>query len=135
MVYPAALAKIGNTVRKALPSESLGNAAPTTLSVPSWPWILFHIGMKHWTRCSAPKKYITTYLGFSVGLAGLPWRLMYHGSQGMFAQTSGVPRVSAWLATALTVSGVEEASRRSTRSSWIACLASWPARVGLACAS
>ena len=56
---------------------------------------------------------------------------MYHDSHGMLEQTSGVPRVSAWLATALTVSGVEEANSRSTLSLWIACLASEPAIVTL----
>ncbi len=49
----------------------------------------------------------------------------------MFAQTSGVPSVSAVLATAFTVSGVLEASSISTRSALMACWASWPARVGL----
>src|SRR6516225_4640016 len=123
----------GNTARKALPSESLGNAAATTLLVWSWPWILFHIGMKHSTRCSAPKKYITTYFAFSVAFCGLPCgnRLRYHDSHGMFAQTSGVPRVSAVLATAFTVSGVLEASSMSTWSALMDCWASWPARVGL----
>ena len=101
----------GNTARNALPSESFGNAAATTLSVCSWAWIRFHIGMKHLARCSAPRKNITTYLGFSVGLAGLPPRLMYQDSHGMFEQTSGVPSDSAWLATALTVSGVDDAEQ------------------------
>ena len=116
----------GNTARKALPSESLGNAAPTTLSVWYWAWIRFHIGMKALTRCSAPRKYRITYLADSVGLARLPCgkRLRYHDSQGQFAQTSGVPRVSAALATALTVSGVEDANSMSTRSVLIACWAS-----------
>ena len=50
----------GNTARKALPSESLGNAAATTLFVPSWPWILSHIGMNALIRCSAPRKYMVT---------------------------------------------------------------------------
>src|SRR3974390_271725 len=121
----------GKTARNALPSESLGNAAATSLLVLSWVWIRFHIGMKHSTRCSAPRKYITTYFGLRVGLAGLPPRLMYHGSQGMFEQISGVPRVSAALATALTVSGVEDANSMSTLSALIACWASWPARAGL----
>jgi hypothetical protein len=49
----------------------------------------------------------------------------------MFEQTSGVPRVSAVLATAFTVSGVLEASSKSTWSPLMACWASWPARVGL----
>src|SRR4051794_22273089 len=104
MLYPAPLAIGGNTAREAVPSGSLGKAAATTLSVPSWEWILFHIGMKAWTRCSAPRKYITTHLGLIVGFCGLPPRLMYQGSQGMFEQISGVPRLSAVLATALTVS-------------------------------
>ena len=42
-----------------------------------------------------------------------------------------MPRVSAWLATALTVSGVEDANSRSTLSFWIACRASVPAMVTL----
>jgi hypothetical protein len=41
---------------------------------------------------------------------------MYQDSHGMLEQTSGVPRVSASDATALTVSGVDEAKRRSTLS-------------------
>src|SRR5258708_5175012 len=123
MVYPAALAMGGNTARNALPSESLGNAAATTLLVFSWVWIRFHIGMNVWTRCSAPRKYITTYFGLSDGFCGLPPRLMYQDSHGMFAQISGVPSVSAWLATALTVSGVDDASSRSTPSLRIAVLA------------
>src|SRR5215469_5871739 len=86
--------------------------------------------MKHLTRCSAPRKYITTHLGLTVGLPGLPPRLMYQGSHGMFAQISGAPSVSAWLATALTVSGVDEASSRSTPPR-MAVLARSPARVGL----
>src|SRR5215470_11900806 len=121
----------GNTARNALPSASFGNAAATILLVLSWLWILSHIGMKHWTRCSAPRKYITTYFGLSVGFSGFPCRLMYHGSHGMFAQISGVPRVSAWLDTALTVSGVEEASSRFTPSFKMAVRARSPARVGL----
>src|SRR6516225_3483913 len=87
--------------------------------------------MKHLTRCSAPRKYITTYLGLSVGFSGLPARLMYQGSHGMFEQISGVPRVSAWLATAFTVSGVDDASSRSTWSVKMAVRAGSPARVGL----
>ena len=63
--------------------------------------------------------------------AGLPPRLPYQDSHGMLEQTSGVPRVSAWLATAFTVSGVEDANSRSTLSFWIACLASVPAMVTL----
>ena len=121
----------GNTARNALPSESFGNAAATTLSVCSWSWIRSHIGMKALTRCSAPRKYITTNLGLSVGFPGLPPRLMYQDSHGMFAQISGVPRDSAWLATALTVSGVDDASSRSTPSFRMAVLARSPARVGL----
>ena len=70
-------------------------------------------------------------LGLSVGFCGLPPRLMYQASHGMLEQISGVPRASAWDATALTVSGVEEASSRSTLSCWIACLARLPARVTL----
>ena len=97
-------------MRNALPSESLGNAAATTLFVCSWSWIRSHIGMKVLTRCSAPRKYITTYFGLSVGFAGSPPRLMYQDSHGMFEQISGVPSDSAWLATALTVSGVDDAS-------------------------
>ena len=114
-----------------MPSESLGNAAATTLSVCSWAWIRFHIGMKHLARCSAPRKYITTYLGFSVGLAGLPPRLMYQDSHGMFEQISGVPSDSAWLATALTVSGVDDANSMSTPSLRMAVRARSPARVTL----
>src|SRR5450756_1920376 len=123
----------GNTARNALPSASFGNAAATMWSLPYFSPILFHMGMKAWTRCSAPRKYMTVYLGLNVDLpgVGLPPRLAYHDSHGMFEQTSGVPRVSAWLATALTVSGVEEASSRSTLSLWIACLARLPARVTL----
>ncbi len=56
---------------------------------------------------------------------------MYQASHGMFAQMSGVPSVSAWLATALTVSGVDDASSRSTPSLRMAVLARSPARVGL----
>src|SRR5215469_4771238 len=87
--------------------------------------------MKHLTRCSAPRKYITTYLGFRVGLSGFPPRLMYHGSHGMLAQMSGQPRVSAWLATAFTVSGVDDASSRSAPSLRMAVLARSPALVEL----
>src|SRR4029077_12182380 len=119
------------TARNALPSESLGNAAATILLVCSWGWVRYQIGMKHSTRCSAPRKYITTYLGLSVGFAGFPPRLMYQDSHGTFAQISGVPRDSAWLATVLTVSGVDDASSRSTPSFRMAVLARSPARVGL----
>ena len=71
------------------------------------------------------------FLGLRVGFWGLPPRLMYQDSHGMLEQTSGVPRASAWDATALTVSGVEEANSRSTLSCWMACLARLPARVTL----
>ena len=74
-------------------------------------------------------------LGVSVGFCGLPPRLMYQDSHGMLEQISGVPRASAWDATALTVSGVDEASSRSTLSCWMACLASEPALVTLDCVS
>src|SRR5215469_8826547 len=121
----------GNTARNALPSESLGNAAATILLVCSRAWMRSHIGMKHSIRCSAPRKYITTYFGLSVGFSGLPPRLMYQGSHGTFAQIRGVPRDSAWLATALTVSGVDDASSKSTPSLRMADLARSPARVGL----
>ncbi len=56
---------------------------------------------------------------------------MYQDSHGMFAQISGVPSDSAWLATEFTVSGVDEASSRSTPSFRIAVRARSPARVGL----
>ena len=116
-----------------MPSESLGNAAATTLLVCSWAWIRSHIGMKALTRCSAPRKYITTYFAFSVACCGLPFgnRLRYQDSHGMFEQISGVPSDSAWLETALTVSGVDDARRRSTLSFRMAVLARSPARVGL----
>ncbi len=55
---------------------------------------------------------------------------MYQDSHGMFAQISGVPSVSAWLATAFTVSGVDDASSKSTPSFRIAVLARSPALVG-----
>ena len=74
---------------------------------------------------------MTVYLGLRVGFVGLPPRLTYQDSHGMLEQISGVPSVSASDATALTVSGVEEANSRSTLSCWIACLASEPARVTL----
>ena len=74
---------------------------------------------------------MTTYLGLSVGLAGLPPRLMYHDSHGMFEQISGVPSDSAWLATALTVSGVDDPNSRSTPSVRMAVRARSPARVTL----
>ena len=48
----------------------------------------------------------------------------------MFEQISGVPRDSAWLATALTVSGVDDPNSMSTPSR-IAVLARSPARVTL----
>ena len=87
--------------------------------------------MKHLIRCSAPRKYITTNLGLSDGFAGFPPRLMYQGSHGTFEQISGVPSDSAWLATVLTVSGVDDASSMSTPSFKMAVLARSPARVGL----
>jgi hypothetical protein len=74
---------------------------------------------------------MTTYFGLSVGFAGFPPRLMYQDSHGTFEHTSGVPRDSAWLATALTVSGVDDASSRSTLSLRMAVLARSPARVTL----
>src|SRR5580692_3655615 len=125
----------GKTARNALPSESFGNAAATLWLLPYLAPIRFHIGMKHSARCSAPRKYMMVHLGLSVGFCGLPPRLMYQDSQGMLEQISGVPRVSASDATALTVSGVEEANSRSTLSCWMACLASEPARVTLDCVS
>src|ERR1700733_4918398 len=123
----------GNTARNALPSASLGNAAATTWLLPYCAPIRFHIGMKHSTRCSAPRKYMIVHLGLNVCWPGvtLPPRLPYHDSHGMLEQTSGVPRVSAWLATAFTVSGVEDANSRSTLSLWIARRAGVPARVPL----
>ena len=74
---------------------------------------------------------MTTYLGLRVGFCGLPPRLMYQDSHGIFAQISGVCSDSAWLATALTVSGVDDANSRSTPSLRMAVLARSPARVGL----
>ena len=121
----------GNTARNALPSESFGNAAATVWLLPYFSPIRSHIGLNASARCSAPRKYMIVYFGLSVGFCGLPPRLMYQDSHGMFEQISGVPRVSAWTATALTVSGVEEASSRSTLSCWMACLARSPALVTL----
>src|ERR1700727_1222783 len=111
----------GNTARNALPSAAFGNAAATMWLLPYLAPIRFHIGMKHSTRCSAPRKYMIVYLGLNVVLpgVGLPPRLPYHDSHGMLEQTSGVPRVSAWLATAFTVSGVEGANRTATSSLWV----------------
>src|ERR1700761_7771714 len=118
----------GNTARNALPSASLGNAAATTWLLPYCAPIRFHIGMKHSTRCSAPRKYMIVHFGLNVWWAGatVAPRLPYHASRGMLEQTSGGPRVSAWLATAFTVSGVEDANSMSTLSFWMACLASVP---------
>ncbi len=118
-----------------MPSESFGNAAATLWLLPYWAPILVHIGMKASARCSAPRKYMTVYFGLSVGFCGLPPRLTYHDSHGMFEQISGVPRVSASDATAFTVSGVDDANSRSTLSFWIACLARLPALVTLDCVS
>src|SRR3954469_15695192 len=121
----------GNTALNALPSESFGNAAATLWLLPYCLPIRSHIGMNASTRCSAPRKNMTVYLGLRVGFSGLPPRLTYHDSHGTFEQTSGVPSVSAWLATALTVSGVEDANSMSTLSPWMACLARVPAWVTL----
>ncbi len=77
-MYPAPLAIGGNTARNALPSESFGNVAATMWLLPYFAPILFHIGMKHWIRCSAPRKYMTEYFGFMVDFpgVGLPPRWM-----------------------------------------------------------
>ena len=58
---------------------------------------------------------MTTYLAFSVAWVGLPFgnRFRYQASKGTFEQISGVPSVSAWVETALTVSGVDDAQVRS----------------------
>src|SRR5580692_868635 len=120
----------GNTARNALPSESFGKAAATWWLLPYFAPIRSHIGLKASARCSAPRKYITVFLGLSVGFCGLPPRLMYQDSHGTFEQISGVPSASAWDATALTVSGVEDANSRSTPSR-MAVLARSPARVSL----
>ena len=115
-----------------MPSESLGNMQPTTLSVLSWAWILFHIGMKALHRSLTPRKYIVTQVGLNVDLpgVGLPPRLAYQACHGTLPQMVGVPSFSATVATGLTVSGVEEVRIRSTLSVRIAWLASWPALVG-----
>src|SRR5712664_3928685 len=110
----------GKTALKALPSLSLGKAAATLWLLPYLAPILSHMGMKASTRCSAPRKYMTVYFGLRAGFCGLPPRLAYQASHGTLEQTSGVPRASAWLATALTVSGVEEANSMSTLSPWMA---------------
>src|ERR1700704_5190474 len=94
-----------------------------------------HIGLKHSARCSAPRKYITVHLGLNVGFCGLPPRFTYHDSHGMLEQISGVPRVSACEATALTVSGVEEANSGSIFPCRLPCLAREPALVTLDCES
>src|SRR5690242_21724768 len=91
--------------------------------------------MKALIRCSAPRKYITTYLGLCVGFPGFPPRLMYQGSHGTFEQISGAPSDSAWLATVLAVSGVDDASNRWTPSLRMVVLARSPARVGFDCES
>ncbi len=126
------MAKIGHAARKALPSESFGKVQATTLSVCSWAWILFHIGMKASHRSLTPRKYIDANLGLNVLLpgVGLPPRLAYQACQGTLPQITGVPRVSALVATGLTVSGVEEVSSRSTLSDRMAWLARSPARLG-----
>src|ERR1700722_744151 len=116
----------GKTARKALPSASLGNAAATLWLLPPALPMRSHMGANARARCSAPRKYMTVCLGTRVGFWGLPPRLMYQDSHGMLEQISGVPMVSAWDATALTVSGVEEVNSRSTLSCWMACLARDP---------
>src|ERR1700728_142897 len=105
---------------------------PVILSVPSWPWILFHIGMKALHRSLTPRKYIVTQLGLKVDLpsVGLPHRLAFQDSHGTVRQIVGVPSFSVTVATGLTVSGVDELTIRSTLSVRPAWLASWPARVG-----
>ncbi len=115
-----------------MPSSSLGNMQPTTLSVLSWAWILFHIGMKALHRSLTPRKYIVVQVGLNVDFpgVGLPPRLAYQACHGTLPQIVGVPSFSATVATGLTVSGVDEVRIRSTLSVRIAWLASWPARVG-----
>src|SRR5579864_5993629 len=110
---------------------------PATLSVPSWVWILFHIGMKALHRSLTPRKYTVVQVGLNVLLpgVGLPPRLAYQACQGTLPQISGVPRASALVATGLTVSGVEEVSSTSTLSDKMAWLARSPARFGSDCVS
>src|ERR1700727_1387130 len=102
----------GNTARNALPSASFGNAAATMWLLPYCLPIRFHIGMKHSTRCSAPRKYMIVPWCLNVTWpgVGLPPRLPYHDSHGMSEQTSGLPRVSAWLTSAFTVFALEDAN-------------------------
>src|ERR1700730_14264267 len=91
---------------------------PATLSVPSWVWILFHIGMKALHRSLTPRKYIVVQVGLNVDLpgVGLPPRLAYQACHGTLPQISGVPSFSAWVATGLTVSGGDGGMSRATLS-------------------
>ena len=109
-----------------MPSESFGNMQATTLLVFSWAWILFHIGIKALHRSLTPRKYIVVQVGLNVDFpgVGLPPRLAYQACHGTLPQISGVPSFSAVVATGLTVSGVDEARRRSTLSDRMAWLAS-----------
>src|ERR1700748_477866 len=94
-------------------------------------WILFITGMKALHRSLTPRKYIVANLGLNVLLpgVGLPPRVAYQACQGTLPQMTGVPRVSALVATGLTVSGVEEVRSRSTLSDRMAWLARSPARL------
>src|SRR5580698_5873529 len=105
---------------------------PATLSVPSWAWILFHIGKNALHRSLTPRKYIVCQVGLNVDLpgVGLPPRLAYQACHGTLPLTSGVPSFSAVVDTGMTVSGVDEVSSMSTLSVRIAWLASCCARVG-----
>src|SRR5437899_1064076 len=88
--------------------------------------------MKDSHRSLTPRKYIVAHLGLNVLLpgVGLPPRLAYQACQGTLPQITGVPRVSALVATGLTFSGVEEVSSRCTLSDKMAWLARSPARFG-----
>src|ERR1700728_5340438 len=99
---------------------------PVILSVPNWPWILFHIGMKALHRSLTPRKYIVTQLGLNVDLpgVGLPPRLAYQDCHGTLPQIVGQPSFSAAVETGLAVSGVDEVMMRSAppeRTAWLAC--------------
>src|SRR5262245_8992872 len=65
------------------------------------------------------------------GLPGFAPRFRYQACQGSTVQMCGMCAASHASATGLLVSGVDVESTRSTLSSLISCLASWPALGGL----
>ena len=105
-------------------STSLGHRQATVF--PAWPTLL-HMPMNRSVNSFIPKKNMVEYLNDSPGFLPRPKN---HASHGTIVVQLGIPLASHWSDTGLEVSGVPDATTRSTLSLLIRSRATLAARTG-----